>query len=136
MRSGLAASSPFGAPAQVRSGLASSGPLRDGGSPPAGRPSAPVPPKPAPRPEPAPAPRAASAPLPDLSDGRIKELYGKYVDAKRQCNESTATITADSLARSLRESAAKLRQKHGGKAVDFDVVIKDGKAVLKPVVRS
>jgi len=35
----------------------------------------------------------------------------------------------------LRDSAKKLSAKHTGKQVDFDVVIKDGKAVLKPVIK-
>jgi hypothetical protein len=41
----------------------------------------------------------------------------------------------DSLAKSLRETEAKLRAQHGGRAVDFQVVIKDGKPIVKPVVR-
>jgi len=41
----------------------------------------------------------------------------------------------DSLAKSLRDSSEKLRQKHPGKTVDFDVQVKDGKTVLKPIVR-
>jgi hypothetical protein len=38
------------------------------------------------------------------------------------------------LSRSLRESSARLREKHG-KAVDFEVAVKDGKTVLKPVLK-
>lgn len=119
------------------------------------RPSAPVPPMP-PRPAapasqapPRPAAAAPSAPRPapparpsapvgggELSDARVREIYSRYVDAKRQCNESTAAITVEGLAKSLRESAPKIREKHGGKSVDFDVVIKDGRAVLKPVLKT
>ena len=40
----------------------------------------------------------------------------------------------DSLAKSLRDSSEKLRQKHVGKAVDFEVQVKDGKTILKPIV--
>lgn len=82
-----------------------------------------------------PAAARPSTPGGDLSDARVKELYAKYVDAKRQCNESTAALTSDNLAKSLRDSANKLKQKHAGKNVDFDVVIKDGKAILKPILR-
>ena len=125
-------------PAAVRSGLAASAPFRgsslaSSGNPFAARPAAPAPP-PKPSAPPAPPPRPTRDPN-DLPDTRLRELYSKYVDAKRQCNESTATITTDSLAKSLRESANKLRQKHAGKNVDFDVVIKDGKAVLKPILK-
>jgi hypothetical protein len=41
----------------------------------------------------------------------------------------------DTLAKSLRETEAKLKAQHGGRSVDFQVVIKDGKPVVKPVVR-
>jgi hypothetical protein len=81
------------------------------------------------KPEP-PAPRDPG----DLSDARVRAIYAQYVDAKRRQNESTAAITYDAVARSLRDSSTKLRQKHG-KAVDFEVAIKDGKAILKPVLK-
>lgn len=85
----------------------------------------------APAPVPAPTPARAS---PDLPDDRVRQLYSQYVEAKRRRNESTAGITYDGLAKSLRESGARLRQKHG-KAVDFEVAIKDGKTILRPVVK-
>jgi hypothetical protein len=69
-----------------------------------------------------------------MSDERVREIYTRYVEAKRRQNESTAAITYEAVAKSLRESSAKLREKHG-KAVDFEVAVKDGKAVLKPVIK-
>jgi hypothetical protein len=85
------------------------------------------------------APVARAAPPPprspeDLSDERVRAIYAQYVEAKRRQNESTAAITYDAVAKSLRDSSAKLRQKHG-KAVDFEVTVKDGKAILKPVLK-
>jgi hypothetical protein len=44
-------------------------------------------------------------------------------------------LSVDSLAKTLRDSEAKLRSQHAGKAVDFQVVIKDGKPIVKPVIR-
>ncbi len=70
----------------------------------------------------------------DLSDDRVRQIYSQYVQTRRSQNESTAAITYDALAKSLRESSAKLREKHG-KAVDFEVAVKDGKTILKPVVK-
>ena len=64
----------------------------------------------------------------------MKQLYAQLVEAKRRQNESTAAITYQAVAKSLRESSAKLREKHG-KRVDFEVAIKDGKAILKPVLK-
>ncbi len=89
----------------------------------------------APKPPPAARPAAPREDPGGLSERRVQELYSRYVDAKQRCNESTSSITTETLGKSLRDSAAKLREKHKGKTVDFDVVIKDGRAVLKPVVK-
>ncbi len=118
------------------------------------RPTAAPAPAPAPAPRPAPAPAAApraappaplaSRPAPpptaaarapsDLPDERVRQLYAQYVETKRQQKESTAAITYDAVAKSLRDSSAKLREKHG-KNVDFEVSVKDGKTILKPVLK-
>jgi len=103
----------------------------------------------------APAPRAAAAPARPatpqarpspsaatpgngslgLSGDRVRKIYESYVQARRACRESTSNITEGKLEEMLRTSVEKLRSKHTGKSIDFDVVIKDGKAVLKPVVK-
>ena len=91
----------------------------------------PAPPPPfAPRPAPGPLPR----PDEGLTDERVRQIYAQYVDAKRRQNESTAAITYENVARSLRESSSKLQQKHG-KKVDFEVTVKDGKTILKPILK-
>ncbi len=106
---------------------------------------APVPPTtaagrpPAPRPSPSNRPPSFPTPRPppgsaELSEKRMRQIYVEYVDAKRRQNESTAAITYQSVAKSLRESGDRLRQKHG-KAVDFEVAVKDGKTVLRPVLK-
>ena len=70
-----------------------------------------------------------------LSEERVRQIYGQYVDAKRARQESTASLTYENLAKSLRESSDKLRQKHTGKSVDFEVTVKDGKTILRPIVK-
>jgi hypothetical protein len=35
----------------------------------------------------------------------------------------------------VRDMMPKLAQKHAGKRIDFEVVVKDGKVALKPVAR-
>jgi hypothetical protein len=127
-------------------------PLAKAGPPPAKAPVPAVPPSlprglaPPPRPAAQPPARApvavrtppAAAPTrsadEDLPEERVRQLYAQYVDAKRRQNESTASITYDAIARSLRDSSAKLRHKHG-KAVDFEVTVKNGKAILRPVLK-
>jgi hypothetical protein len=87
-------------------------------------------------PQPSAAPKPATTDHSGLSDARINELYREYVTAKRQCNESTSSVTEASLAKSLRGSAEQLSKKHKGRRVDYEVVIKEGRAMLKPVVKS
>jgi hypothetical protein len=71
----------------------------------------------------------------DLSPDRLKEIYTQYVQTRRDRNESTAGITYEKLADSLRAQADKLREKHAAKKVDYEIVVKDGKTLIKPIVR-
>src|SRR6185369_4576308 len=90
------------------------------------------------RPEPATAkPATAAAPpaaAPPAVDDRVRELHARLVEAKRQ-TQDTAAVTMEGLAKSMKATEAKLREQHKNRKIDFDVVIKDGKAVLKPIVR-
>lgn len=70
-----------------------------------------------------------------LSESRIRQIYGEYVDAKRQVRESTAGVTYDALAKQLRQQAEKLEASNPGRKVDYNVVMKNGKPTLKPVLR-
>ena len=47
-----------------------------------------------------------------LSDERVRQIYTQYVETKRSLKESTASLTYESLAKSLRDSSDKLRSKH------------------------
>jgi hypothetical protein len=69
-----------------------------------------------------------------LSDDRVRELHARLVEAKRQTQDGAA-VSVEGLAKSLKATEAKLREQHKNRKIDFDVVIKDGKAVLKPIVR-
>jgi hypothetical protein len=89
---------------------------------------------------PAGAPAASAAkslgtkPVPVLSEQRVRELHERLIDVKKKNNER-GNVSLDNLARSLRETETKLRQKHGNRRIDFDVIVKNGRVVLKPIVR-
>jgi len=78
--------------------------------------------------KPAPAPAAA------LTDDRVRELHARLVEAKRQTKDA-GNVSVEGLAKSLKATEAKLREQHKNRKIDFDVVIKDGRAILKPIVR-
>ncbi len=102
-------------------------------SPPA-RPTAGGPPGPPARPRP-PAPRAAGGPAKaGVSDDRVRELHARLVDAQKRTNDRH-DISVDRFKKKLEAVESKLRERHGNRRIDFDVVIKDGKAVVKPIVR-
>jgi hypothetical protein len=100
--------------------------------------------RPAERP-PVPPQRAAAASRPDvqppsaedgsLSPIRMRQIYGAFVEAKRRANESTASVTYEKIASNLESVAKELRAKHNARSVDFEVIMKNGKPVLKPVVK-
>ena len=82
-------------------------------------PSAPMPPKPA----------AQSAP----DEPRIRELFDRYSQSRKQTGEGE--VTFDAVARQVRDTLPKLAEKYPGADVSIDVAVKDGRTVLRPVVR-
>lgn len=70
-----------------------------------------------------------------LSDERLRELHAQLMDTKRQNNER-GKVSLEKLTKSVRDAESQLRQKHGSRRrIDFDVIVKNGKVVLKPIVR-
>ncbi len=79
-----------------------------------------------------PAPRAPAGPSgSSLDEARLRDLHQRYQAAREQ-TKSGGPVSLEKLAQNLRETEAKLRAQHQGRKVDFDIVIKDGKAVIKP----
>src|SRR5205823_14153636 len=76
---------------------------------------------------------ARPAPAPTISDANLRRLYDTYLVAKKRCGESTAGISFDSIASRIRAQVPELMQKHKAKNIEFKVVIKGGKAILKVV---
>jgi hypothetical protein len=94
-------------------------PLPVAAKPPAAKPPAPLPPPP------------AAAGQGGLSDQKIKAIYEAYVMAKKRCGEDTRALTLDSVASTLKKQVPELMKQHNARSVEFKVVIKDGKAVLR-----
>lgn len=66
-----------------------------------------------------------------LSDQKVKAIYDAYVLAKKRCNEDTSKLSVDGLASTLRKQVPELMKQHNAKSVEFKVVIKDGRAILR-----
>jgi hypothetical protein len=76
----------------------------------------------------------SSVQVPGLSAARVQQLHRDLTEARALTAES-GNVTIDALARKLEATTKTLLDKHAGKRIDFAVVVRDGKAVIKPVVR-
>ncbi|MDP2340011.1 MAG: MXAN_5187 C-terminal domain-containing protein [Deltaproteobacteria bacterium] len=110
-------------------------------APPNGAPAAPRPV--APRPAPVAAkPVAPSSPSSSSSGGagpaggpsdvQLQKLYKVYMDAKKRTGEAS-NLSFEALRAQIAKQVPTIRQKHNCEAVDFKVVLKDGKAMLKAI---
>jgi hypothetical protein len=69
-----------------------------------------------------------------MTDEHVRKLYDTLMQTKQQLNQH-GPVNEAALAKSLRNTEAKLRKQYAGKRIDFAVAVQDGKAVIKPVVR-
>lgn len=69
-----------------------------------------------------------------LDRTNMERLAKKLTEARQQTHEKSPVLV-DALTKKLEATAAELQKKHVGRRIDFDVVIKDGKAIVKPIVR-
>jgi superfamily I DNA/RNA helicase len=76
---------------------------------------------------------AAAAGAPQIPEEKLRRLYDTFMVARRRCGEATDGISFDSVASRIRAQVPQLMQKHKAKNIEFKVVIKGGKAVLKAV---
>jgi hypothetical protein len=112
-----------------------------------GRPAPPAPP-PGARPPAAAAvparPGAAAAPPPAVSkpaaggafsDQDIERVFTQYVAARGRNAERTDNVKRETIEKTIRGMLPQLQQKHAGKQIDFEVIVKDGRVALKPVAK-
>ena len=109
------------------------GPQRPPPKPAGSRPEAAPGTRPPPLARPVPPPRPASAGPAPGGDGRVRELHARLVAASRSAKRPAVSL--ESLEKTVRSTEASLRAKHPNRRIEFDIVLKDGKPVLKPIVR-
>ncbi|MGO8968788.1 MAG: MXAN_5187 C-terminal domain-containing protein [Myxococcaceae bacterium] len=71
-----------------------------------------------------------------LTEPRLRAVYEAYLAAKRSCQEDVSRLSYESVADSLRKQVPELLERHGARDVEYKVVVKDGKAVLRAVPKS
>ncbi len=97
-------------------------------------------PKPAAKPPPPPTQAARRPPPPPPSsrstgDVDVRRIYSQYIEARRRNHQRTDNVKFEALERQIKKMVPKLKKKHRGKKIDFEVVVKDGKVGLKPVAK-
>ena len=109
----------------------------------------PQPQKPQPQPQPPKPPKPAAGPVAadparvavrertvrhePVSDSSLRELHQRLAEISKTAGRPT--VSFEGLAKSLRATEAKLREKHGNRPIEFEIALKDGKPVVKPIVR-
>jgi len=74
----------------------------------------------------------ASQPARPSGDDEARRVYDQLLEAKRRCNEPTQGLSYETVANSMKKQREQLQQSRGASNVEFKVVIKDGRAFLKP----
>jgi hypothetical protein len=92
-------------------------------------------PPPAPKPAPPPPPKPTPAPWvalpPGMDEAGARELFKRYVSAKQLVGEPVDKVRFEQVIGSLAKQAPKIIEQHQAKTVEFSVVIKDQKVILK-----
>jgi hypothetical protein len=69
----------------------------------------------------------------ELSEDKLRKLYDTWMVARQRTGESVNGMNFDSVAEKIRAQVPSLIQKHKAKSIEFKVVIKGGKAILKAI---
>jgi hypothetical protein len=68
---------------------------------------------------------------PGMSQAQMQSIFRRYLKAKRMVGEDPGKVRYDKLVRTISGQLPQLREMNRGRSVDFDVVIREGKVVLK-----
>ena len=82
------------------------------------------------RPEPPARPERRSQAAGGEGDDGLRDVYEKYIEARRACNEPTEGVSYEKLASTIERTKKQVEEKYNVKDVDLKVYVKDGKAHL------
>ncbi|MBI5477302.1 MAG: hypothetical protein HY906_00515, partial [Deltaproteobacteria bacterium] len=68
-----------------------------------------------------------------MTRDQIEILYRRLIQAKKLCGEPTGGLSVDSLASTIDKTAPKVMKEKGCREVEFTVIIKNDKAILKAI---
>jgi hypothetical protein len=68
-----------------------------------------------------------------LDEAKMRRIYESFIEARKRNHERT-DVNFETVVQSLKQALPKLREKHGDKPIDFEVVLVEGKVALKPKI--
>lgn len=74
---------------------------------------------------------SAMATPPGMSQAQMQSIFRRYLKAKRMVGDDPGKVRYEKLVRTISAQVPQLREMNQGRSVDFDVVIRSGKVVLK-----
>jgi len=69
-------------------------------------------------------------------DAKLRKLYDAWIEARKRCNQTSRQPTFEEMSESIRKQVPQLLERYKAKSIDFQVVIQDGKALLKAIPRN
>lgn len=70
-----------------------------------------------------------------LGDEELQALFRRYQRAKAACGQDPASVGLEALARTVRKQLPQLRERHPGREIEFQVVVREGKVVLRATAK-
>jgi hypothetical protein len=80
---------------------------------------------------PPPVPKRAPSAVPGMDDRQCRDLYARYLKARQLVGASNEDVTYEKLVSSLSKQATAIMSEHGARGVEFHVVVRGDKVVLK-----
>jgi hypothetical protein len=82
-------------------------------------------------PTPPPSPRPPGVLLPPgMDEAKVRDLHRRYVDARRALGD-TSEVRYEQILSTVQKQGPKILEQHGARSVEFAVVVKEGRVVLK-----
>jgi hypothetical protein len=66
-----------------------------------------------------------------VDEKTARDLHKRFVQAKKLVGEPTDHIKVEHIAATIAKQAPAIMKQHNAKGVDFEVVVKDNKVILK-----
>ena len=68
-------------------------------------------------------------------EDRSESIYNDFIASRKQCGERTDNVSVDRLSKFISQQETQLKSQYGNKAIDFKVVVENGKTKLRAILK-